>query len=210
MVDPYLRTSALQQLGLAGRSVSARGEAGVTLAERPFRAIVDLRGKPDDRAFMAAANLALGFTLPNEPNTTVASGKATAFWLSPEEWWIVLPDATAEESTDLTEKLSQALAEQFAAVTDVGESRTCIAVGGPHAADLLAKGCPLDLHPRAFPAGACAQSLLAKAGVLIHKLSEDEGDGPDFELYVLRSFADYTWRWLEDAAREYGLAILPE
>jgi len=39
--------------------------------------------------------------------------------------------------------------------------------------------------------------------VLIHQVS----DAPAYELYVLRSFADYLWRWLEDAAREYGVAV---
>jgi sarcosine oxidase subunit gamma len=32
-------------------------------------------------------------------------------------------------------------------------------------------------------------------------------DTPAYDLYVHRSFADYLWRWLEDAAKEYGVAI---
>ena len=30
---------------------------------------------------------------------------------------------------------------------------------------------------------------------------------PSYELYVQRSFAEYLWLWLEDAALEYGVAI---
>ena len=79
-----------------------------------------------------------------------------------------------------------------------------IRVTGPRARDLLAKGCPLDLHPSLFAKGACAQTVMAKAGVLIHAVD----DGPTYDLYVLRSFAEYLWRWLEDAAQEYGVAVL--
>ena len=69
--------------------------------------------------------------------------------------------------------------------------------------ELLAKGCPLDLHPRAFDVGQCAQSHLAKAPILIRQLDRE----PSFEIVVRRSFADYFWLWLEDAAAEYGLAV---
>ena len=67
----------------------------------------------------------------------------------------------------------------------------------------------LDLHPRAFPPGRCAGTLLAKAAVLIHLLDDDPGRGPSFDVYVARSFAHYLWTWLEDAGREYGVAVEP-
>ena len=46
---------------------------------------------------------------------------------------------------------------------------------------------------------------MAKAGALIHQTGEDV-----YELYVLRSFADYLWRWLEDAAAEYRVVVLAD
>ncbi len=33
-------------------------------------------------------------------------------------------------------------------------------------------------------------------------------EGPTFEVYVLRSFAEYLWAWLEDAGREYGVSVI--
>ena len=69
------------------------------------------------------------------------------------------------------------------------------------------KGCGLDVHPRAFPAGTCAQTLLGQVGVLLHCLDADESH---FEITVLRSFAEYLWAWLEDGAEEYGLAVAAE
>ena len=53
--------------------------------------------------------------------------------------------------------------------------------------------------------GAVAQSLLAKADVILHRIEPLEGEGgPVFDVYVARSFADYLWGWLEDAVQEYG------
>ena len=84
-----------------------------------------------------------------------------------------------------------------------------MSVAGPSAREVLAKGCPLDLHPRSFPPARCAQSLLAKAAVLIHLIDDVPARGPSFDVYVARSFAHYLWTWLEDAGREYGVLIGP-
>jgi sarcosine oxidase subunit gamma len=40
--------------------------------------------------------------------------------------------------------------------------------------------------------------------VLIHQVD----DAPAYDVYVLRSFAEYLWLWLEDAAKEYGMAVV--
>ena len=44
--------------------------------------------------------------------------------------------------------------------------------------------------------------------MVLHQIGETEEDGPAFDIYVLRSFSEYLWCWLEDAAREYGLAVV--
>lgn len=200
----YLRQSPLAHLGLEGRAGSGRGKAGVALSERPFQGIVDLRGRPAEIG--AAFEKVFGFALPIEANVVGGKGRTAALWLGPDEWWVV----TQADNARTAEKLDQALAGLHAAVTDVSESRTCIRVSGPRARDLISKGCPLDLHPRAFGPGACAQSVLAKAGVTLHMVAGDKArGGPSYDLYVLRSFADYLWRWLEDAAGEYGVAVVP-
>ncbi len=209
MVEAYLRQSALAHLGLDGRAQASRGAAGVALAERPHRGMVNLRLDPSDEIAMNAFAEAFGFALPAQPNTSAGNGEASALWLGPDEWWIVTPGPGPEAGPELADKLRAALADRFAAVTEVGEGRTCIRIAGRKARALLQKGCPLDLHPRAFAAGACAQTLLAKATVAIHLVADESvAEGPAFEVYVLRSFAEYLWAWIEDAGREYGVAVV--
>jgi sarcosine oxidase subunit gamma len=179
---------------------------GVHFGERQGLGKIDLRGDPHDRAFMAAVGRVLDLLLPTEPCTSAAKGQIAALWLGPDQWLVT---CQAHDAPGLIEALRTALADVHAAITDMTDGRAAFRLAGPNARDVLAKGTPLDLHPRAFPAGSSAQSLLAKVSVLIHLLDDDPERGPSFDVYVARSFAQYLWTWLEDAGREYGVLIEP-
>jgi sarcosine oxidase subunit gamma len=179
---------------------------GLRLGERQGLGKIDLRGDPHDRAFMAAVGRVLDLLLPSEPCTSAAKAQIAALWLGPDEWLATCP---AHDVPRLVQSLRAALTEVHAAITDITDGRIAFRLAGPNAREVLAKGCPLDLHPRAFPPGNCAQSLLAKASVLIHLLDDERERGPSFDVYVARSFAHYLWTWLEDAGREYGVLIEP-
>jgi sarcosine oxidase subunit gamma len=179
---------------------------GVRLGERLGLGKIDLRGNSQDRAFMAAVGRVLDLLLPGEPCTSAAREQIAALWLGPDQWLVTCPGSDVAR---LMGALREALADVHVAITDVTDGRVAFRLAGPSARDVLAKGCPLDLHPRAFPFGGCAQSLLAKASVLIHLVDDDPRSGAGFDLYVARSFAHYLWMWLEDAGREYGVQIEP-
>ena len=66
---------------------------------------------------------------------------------------------------------------------------------------MLAKGCALDLHPRAFVEGTAAQTMLGQAGVILLAVN---GTGADYRILVRSSFARYLADWLLDAAGEYA------
>ncbi len=204
MVEAYLRLGVLDHRHLDARAADDPGNSGVILCERRFRAKINLRGKPLKK-LLDAARKPLGLTLPKRPNQTAAgAGKGkglTALWLGPDEWLLVGPPGS---EGGIVAGLREALKGQHAAITDVTEGRTVIGLSGRNARDLLMKGCPLDLHGRQFKPGDCAQSALAKATIILHQIS----DAPAYDIYVERSFADYLWSWLEDAALEYGLAVV--
>ena len=80
----------------------------------------------------------------------------------------------------------------MASIVDVSANRTIIEIGGTRARAVLAKGCSLDLHPRAFAAGQCAQTLLAQAQIILQQTAE----APTYRLYVRCSFARYLATWL--------------
>jgi len=177
---------------------------GVRLAERTDVGKIDLRGDPADRAFMAAIGRCLDMVLPTEPNTTTSKGQVTALWLGPDEWLLTCPAADTEVFMNA---LAEALDGVHAALTEITDGQVVIRLAGPDAREVLAKGCPLDVHRRAFTTGAAARSTLAQASVLIHLVQDGPERGPVFDLHVARSFARYLWAWLEDAGLEYGVQV---
>lgn len=209
MIESYMRQSALDHLALAGQIVDDPGDAAVRLGEKLLPAAVNLRGDAGDPAFVAAVREALGVEPPTTPNTVASGDDLALLWLGPDEWLALRHGAAPEAEAQLAAGLRSALGDLHAAVTEIGENYVCIHVAGRRAREVIMKGCPLDLHPRVFGgAGHCAQSHLSKTAILLHQVSDDDRAGPGFDLYTRRSFADYLWRWLADAALEYGVAII--
>ena len=196
------RRSALSHFFGAPAADGQADGAAVVISERPFVGHLNLRGDPENEGFMSAATSVLGFDLPTVPNTVAAEGDLLALWLGPDEWHIVTPP---DAQTSLLDSLEAAFDSIHSAITDITGGQTAITLTGPSARDVLAKGCPLDLHPAVFKPTHCAQTLLAKANVIIRCL---DADSPSFELIVRRSFAEYTAGWLQDAGLEYGVAVV--
>jgi sarcosine oxidase, subunit gamma len=194
--------SPLARFRLADRAAASASHARVLAGERAFLGHLNLRGNSDDPRFVSAVQSVLDGAPPVAPNTVADVRDATVYWLGPDEWLIVCP---AERRAAIGAGMQAALADVRSAITDLTGGQTVIVLRGDPARDVLAKGCPLDLHPRAFDVGRCAQSHLAKAPILIRQVDRE----PSFEIVIRRSFADYLWTWLEDAAREYGFVVEP-
>jgi sarcosine oxidase subunit gamma len=116
-------------------------------------------------------------------------------WQGPDEW-LVVSQMPAEA---LVEELRSSVAGAHAAVVDVSANRTVLELRGAAARAVLQKGCPLDLHPRAFAPGRAVSTTLARIPLILWQV------GPDsYRLLPRSSFADYVARWLVDATREYA------
>lgn len=162
---------------------------GLRLTEIPFVRQLNLR-VPGKGPAADAVGVELGIPLPLEPNTVARAGGLSVLWLGPDEWLVV---GGCDEP-----RLRAAVGTEPASVVDVSAQRTTIRVAGARSRDLLAHGCALDLHPSRFPAGRCAQTMLAHAPVILLPLGADE-----YHVLVRASFARYLAEWLLDAAIEY-------
>jgi sarcosine oxidase subunit gamma len=145
-------------------SSTTRKEHGVTADPRDVAldALVVVRGAPQP-----------GF--PAEPNTTAVAGGRRVLWLGPDEW-LVLGGREADFPG-------------AAAAVDVSAGYVCLELEGDGAGDLLAQGCSLDLT--ALPVGACAQTQLARADVIVLRPDAERGQN-----HVRPSFAPYVRAWL--------------
>ena len=113
---------------------------------------------------------------PLAPNTV----EGDALWLGTDEWLVL--GGREQDYADMP------------AAVDVSANRVCLELTGEGAADVLARGCALDLHASVFPPGRCAQTLVARAQVILYRTEEHA-----FRLLVRPSFADYLRAWLRDA-----------
>ena len=194
-----LRSSPLAHLEERMRAAAVTGARGVALTEWPFVTMVNLRVDPASEA-ADRIETTLGAPLPRQCGHTTASGPHTVAWLGPDEW-LVLSQA---EQTAVTAELREALGSDPGSVVDVSANRTTLELSGPAARQVLEKGCPLDLHPRAFGPGRAVSTTVGPVAVLLWQV-----DGvPTYRLYPRSSFADYLARWLIDAMNEYrGLEV---
>jgi sarcosine oxidase subunit gamma len=191
MPDLFQQQSPIVQIELT----EAKGSQP-SILEIPFQGFLNLRGKTDNSDFMAAVKNVLSCSLPTEANTVVVSGDYKIYWLGPDEWLMVTP---TEQQAKVQSELKLALGDVFSTVVDNSSGLTLLNITGDNAANLIARDCPLDLHPSVFKAGQCAQTRLAKAGAII----APSLDGSGFELIIRRSFADYLLLWMQDALIEF-------
>ena len=187
-----LRRSPLEHLAPA--LATTEHSLGVALREIPFTTQIGLRAAPGSSAHEALAE-ATGVGLPMRASEVAGDpGSVAVLWLGPDEFLVIGP----EDGQPLLEDLSRGLGDLPGQVVDLSANRTIIAVEGEQARDLLEQGVPVDLHPRSFGPGQAVTTLLGPAPVLLWQTAEQS-----YRVLPRASFADYTARWLLDAAREY-------
>jgi len=194
MADTLERTSPLRPWA----DHFVRLANSVAIVEEPFVTMVDLRVDPTGPGGRAAAEL-LGVELPTTASTYAKNGDTTVIWQGPDGWLVT---GTALAGPELETRLREAVAAHGGAAIDVSGQRTTLRLSGSHCRDVLAKGCALDLHPRAFGEGTAAETTLGQAGVILLAV---DGSGADYRVLIRSSFARYLADWLLDAAEEYTL-----
>lgn len=169
--DPTVRSPLAHRRADLDAFAAATGGA-VSAVEIPFLTQIGVR--------VTASAAPASF--PREANSTGRRGEGSILWLGPDEWLVTGPPGSAAA---IEEELHATPAHIHRAVTDVSANRAVLDLVGPGVRDLLASGCPIDLHPRAWAAGRCAQTLFARAQVIL----EQRGDIT--RVFVRPSFADY-------------------
>ncbi|MER5578463.1 sarcosine oxidase subunit gamma [Streptomyces massasporeus] len=200
-----LRRSPLAHLEERMREAAVTGARGVTLTELPFLTMVNLRVDPSSET-AGRIETALGAPLPRRCGDTAASGPRTILWLGPDEWLVLSPPEEAAASREPgVVALRDALGSDPGSVVDVSANRTTLELSGPSARQVLEKGCPLDLHPRAFGPGRAMSTTVGPVAVLLWQID----DAPTYRLLPRSSFADYLARWLVDAMSEFSRPEVP-
>lgn len=200
MSDRHLRpVSALAGIAVPGRFGKAEGEPGVVISERVGLglATVACRKGQADSLKAAIANV-YGVELPD--SSRAAKGPKVGFVGTGPGQWLAMSEGLGAEA--LARDLAQRLAG-LASISDQSGGRTVIRVSGPRARDVLAKGLPIDLDPRAFPLGSAATSVIALMGVQLWQTE----DTRSYDIAMFRSVSQSFWRWLTASSAEFGYEV---
>lgn len=197
---PFHAVSALAGVAVPGRLVEGRDEPRVTVEERVGLGLATVAArKGQAEALRAAVASAYGVELPD--GSRVAHGPAVSFVGYGPGQWLAVSETLANEALarDLGERL-----RGLASISDQSGGRAVLRVSGPLARAMLAKGLPIDLHPRAFTPGSAATSTISLMGVQLWQVD----DAPTYDLAIFRSVAASFWRWLTASAAEFGYEVV--
>jgi sarcosine oxidase, subunit gamma len=166
----------------------------VDIREITERGMIDLRGFTTDRKFVAAVKSTLGVDLPKQPRTSHTWGDIRVLWLSADQWLITCARSKAQA---LADELSAALNGIHSLVVNVSDMRAIIRLEGARAREVVMKGSSLDLIDGEYMPGTVRRMRFAEIAALLHIVEENVID-----IYMFRSYADYTWEFLLKAARK--------
>jgi len=196
---PLHALSALAGIAVPGRFGKPDGEPSVMIGELSGLGLATVASRQgQDAALKSAVLQAYGVQLPE--SSRVAQGSAVSFIGYGLGQRLAVSESLAHEA--LAGDLSQRLAG-LASISDQSGGRTVLRVSGPRARDVLAKGLPVDLDPRAFPLGSAAASVIGHMGVQLWQVD----DTRSYDIAVFRSLSQSFWRWLTASAAEFGYEV---
>ena len=155
---------------------------------------INLRGKK--REFLTNIGKNLNMILPTEANTSTASDKLTAIWLSPDEWMIVSNQLVSKDTNkyETHEMLFNSISKTtLGAVVDVTDQFVQLELKGENVYEIFSAGSPFNFNEFKEKKGSTAQTVLNHIDVILHHKEENA-----VNLLVRRSFAEHLWFWIED------------
>lgn len=198
MASAWKKTGVWSAVAVAERMAAPDRDPGVIILPRHnFSLAFVIGGHDGDAALDRKFAERYAIEPPLRPHV-VCGAALDLVWAGPSQWLAVSirPEMPAELASELA---------GIAAVTDQTDARAVMRMNGPHVRDALAKGCPVDLHPKSFRRGDTVITAIGGIGVQIWWADVDDG----IHLAVPRSMAGSFWSWLLPSAREFGLEVRP-
>lgn len=163
---------------LDGRAPAEIGAAWLSeVVATPITCVAPFRQRQAEADEVLRSALGLGFP---EPGAVIASAQARCVWSGREQAFLI--GAAPPEPLG-----------GCALVTDITDGWAMLRLGGAGAEDVLARLVPVDLRAGAFAPGRVLRSELAQMMALIRRTEDD------FEIMVMRSFAESAWSELQSA-----------
>lgn len=156
---------------------------------------LSLRARLDDSGFGEGAEPLLGCEVPRQVGAAARNNATWVLCLGPGEW-LALRRSDGPGSS--LAGLQCAAAGARGAAVETSAAFAATELRGPAVRGLIAKGCSLDVHPRAFGPLRCARTLIARVPVVLMRPDSDE----TFWVLAGSSYASWLGSWIRDAAED--------
>jgi len=193
------RSSPLAAALRKGGRNGAAGQRRLQLGEERGWSLVQLSAfSATGSELRTTASRALGADLPLRVGEAAVGGSRVLMKVGSDEFWVITRNAE-----DSVPTLRAAVGPAIGSVISLSHARTCIWIEGLCARATLATAITVDLDPEVFRLGSFALTGLHHTPILIYRSRESR-----YELYVMRTFAVWTWEWLTDAALPFGYEVV--
>jgi len=167
--------------------------AGLSLGSLPAD-IIELAALRERTQVLKALAVRRGLAFP-AVGWIVAARDTLLLSVRPERWLLL----TAPGPPGSTLSLWRVPCSGCAAVVELSSGLSALHLAGPAVADVLARGCRLDLNPEAFVPGSAAATSMAQVSVILARLPGG------WLLLTPSSTARHLREWLATSARPFGL-----
>lgn len=152
---------------------------GVTISAAPRGSLWQVAAWPDSFAKIEARLAkACKVDAPGPGRISVTGDGRDLIRVEPLKWWVRGPEGA---ECPLKPKVNDGVC------LDLGHDQAGVVVEGAQAAELLKRMVSIDLRDAAFPDLSFASTHMHH---MITKVLRKDGDGPRYEVWVMRSYAD--------------------
>ena len=215
-VDDGALSSGLAHVGLTTNATAssntatgaAADKAGdvvantVTVLEKPVTGLLMLRAVSAAEALSEALLKRCGVSLSSRLQSET-KGEYCIRWMSPDAWLLSCP---LQEAYAIEKTLREAVSDHIG-IVNVSGGYSVLELNGSDARTVLMKSTSYDVHPDHFAEGKVVNTVFAKAQVTLRALQVSDTHSR-YELIVRRSFSDYVWMWIQQAAMNYKLTAV--
>ena len=174
-------------------AVQAEASAGLSLAPLPAD-IIELSALRERTQVLKALAVRRALALP-AVGWIAAARDTLLLCVRPERWLLLTTPAPSGSALSLW----RVPCSGCAAVVELSSALSAFHLAGPAVSEVLARGCRLDLYPRAFVPGSAAATSMAQVSVILARLPGG------WLLLTPSSTARHLREWLTASARPFGL-----
>ena len=185
--------SEIHKLGLYGDYDGKNQEDLIKISEVTNLSVFQVVQLNEDKNNSQNLNID-GLKFPTNPLSVVSNNETRILWQGPKNWLIL----SKHSQEDLLKELNKLDSLNYA-VTDISHSRTIIQLEGKKVAEVLKKGCPINIDQ--FKMNNSFNSIYNGITITVDILQEGV---EKIRIYSLRSFGESLYHSLTDSSLEFG------